>query len=84
MNRTKTLMLAGLAALSLGAGAANARNLTPTGEVAYFEWQSNAAPSFVTRGGFTGQGAAEHFGSSGHAGTGRVSYFDDLFIRGGF
>jgi len=49
MKITKTLMLAGFAALSLGVGSAMAQNLSPSSaEAAYFQGQNNAAP--VSRG----------------------------------
>ena len=45
MKTTKTLMLAGFAALSLGAGVANAQNLTPyANQGAYSVVQSRVAP----------------------------------------
>lgn len=81
MKTLKTIMLAGFGALSLGAGMANAQNLSPSaGEAAYFAWQSKVAST--SRGVTGGQDAAERLGSSGHAGTARTNYFDNLDIGG--
>lgn len=47
---TKTLMLAGFAALALSAGVANAQNLTPSvGETAVFSGQRSAVPANVNQ-----------------------------------
>jgi hypothetical protein len=83
MKTMKTIMLAGFGALSLGAGLANAQNLSPSaGEAAYFAWQSDVAST--SRSVTGGQEAAGWRGSSGRAWTARTNYFDNLDIGGGF
>ena len=65
MNTTKALLLAGLAVMSLGVGAANAQSLTPSStEGAYYAAQNRAAANTAARSANTVQPAAPQYGSS--------------------
>lgn len=65
MTTIKTLMLAGAAALSLGAGVASAQSLTPSGaEATYFQGQAKAVPAPVVSGAKAGQQTSQQYGSS--------------------
>jgi len=66
MNKMTTLMLAGFAALSLGAGVANAQSLTPSaGEAGYFAGQNKA--SVIHRDAQMVQPPAVQYGGAEHA-----------------
>src|ERR1700722_14162481 len=48
MNTTKALFLAGLAVMSLGAGVANAQNLTPSAAGSWYTSQMRVVPNTAT------------------------------------
>ena len=87
MNTMKTLMLAGFAAVTIGAslvgaGLANAQGLTPSAaEGAYYQNQGKAAPAQLNRGANAGQSGAVQFGSSEAA---APAHIDSDRVDGGF
>jgi hypothetical protein len=82
MNTMKTLMLAGFAAVTIGAGVANAQSLTPSaGEGAYYQNQGKTAPAQFNRGANAGQSGAVQFGSSEAAAPAPI---DSDTVGGGF
>jgi hypothetical protein len=84
MKTMTTLMLAGFAALSLGAGVANAQNLAPSAaQGAYFASQRQTATVLNNRGAVAGQHATQ-YGSSDPFGNGKTAPYDTNSVAGGF
>ena len=85
MKPTKAMILAGLAAVSLGAAMASARDLTPgSGLAGYFEEQKKALPALLNSGAVTGLDSSGTPYSSGSDGMGPPYYFNDIDIGRGF
>jgi hypothetical protein len=83
MKTITTLLIAGFAALSLGAGVASAQNLAPSAaEGAYFAGQRQSATTPTIRGAAAGQKA--QYGSSDPYGNGRTTPFNTNSVAGGF
>jgi hypothetical protein len=77
MKTMKTVMLAGVAVLSLGARVANSQNLAPSDAMArYFEGQNKVAPAPLHSGASASRRTTEQFGSPDVRAPARTYQFD--------
>ena len=84
MTTTKTLLLAGLAVVSLGVGAANAQSLTPSStEGAYYVAQNRAAANSPAANANKAVATAPQFGSSDVERRTAPIHFDSNLTEGG-